>query len=170
MSCNENIVSAVTTNFIKGGIMEKKFIKSTALLIIILLAGCLLLTGCGKKGPPVPPYSRSKPKAVKDLQIHMHEDVLNLVWTVPKKEYEEMPKLSGFIVYRSREPLEKKECKGCPIRYKAVADIPLVSKAPGDRMLYRERVLKGYRYYFSVRSYYENGMKSRRSDTVRIAY
>src|SRR3989449_4290575 len=57
------------------------FISHSSLIVILLF---LLLPGCGKEAPPLPPFIRI-PEAVKDLKVVQSGYTLVLTWTNPAK-------------------------------------------------------------------------------------
>ena len=95
------------------------FIVHFSILIIFVL----LVVGCGKKAPPVPPR-QAKPPTVNDLRASIDGGgTLKLPWIIPRKKGTMMPSLSGFIVYRSKMLHSGSHCKNSPVLFKRVADI-----------------------------------------------
>jgi hypothetical protein len=138
----------------------------------ILIIFVLLVLGCGKKAPPVPPRQK-KPPAVNDLRASIDGDILKLTWTIPREKGTIMPSLSGFIVYRSKMLLSGSDCKNCPVPFKRVADIPIEAKDPEymkkGNSTYTETVEKGYRYVYKV-IVYKKGVTSSDSNYVDLIY
>jgi len=103
------------------------FIVHFSILIIFVL----LVVGCGKKGPPMPPR-QAKPPTVNDLRASIDEGgTLKLPWIIPRKKGTMMPSLSGFIVYRSKMLHSGSHCKNSPVLFKRVADILIEVSASG---------------------------------------
>jgi hypothetical protein len=138
----------------------------------ILIIFVLLVLGCGKKAPPVPPRQK-KPPAVNDLRASIDGGILKLTWTIPREKGTIMPSLSGFIVYRSKMLLSGSDCKNCPVPFKRVADIPIEAKDPEymkkGNSTYTETVEKGYRYVYKV-IVYKKGVTSSDSNYVDLIY
>jgi hypothetical protein len=138
----------------------------------ILIIFVLLVLGCGKKAPPVPPRQK-KPPAVNDLRASIDGGILKLTWTIPREKGTIMPSLSGFIVYRSKMLLSGSDCKNCPVPFKRVADIPIEAKDPEymkkGNSTYTETVEKGYRYIYKV-IVYKKGVTSSDSNYVDLIY
>jgi hypothetical protein len=92
----------------------------------ILIIFVLLVLGCGKKAPPVPPR-QAKPPTVNDLRASIDGGgTLKLTWIIPQEKGTMMPSLSGFIVYRSKMLHSGSHCKNSPVLFKRVADILIV--------------------------------------------
>ncbi|MGD8344417.1 MAG: hypothetical protein PVI38_21385 [Desulfobacterales bacterium] len=121
--------------------------------------------GCGKKGPPRPP-KRPLPPAVEDLRYAIHGDIVELSWTHPAIAGGNASKPASIKVFRSVLSAEEIKCENCPVRFEAVAEIPIHSKAPrkeGYRTLrYSEKIDPGYRYIYKVIVFdsYEIGSKN----------
>ena len=97
---------------------------------------------------------------------------LQLSWPIPKWEGNNSNYLAGFFVYRSKENLSKAGCKDCPHQFKRVADLRLdvQSIAPVSRMTYEALLEKGFRYYYKVSCYTDNGNEGEFSKLVTIDY
>ena len=137
-----------------------------ALFCLILL---FLSASCGKKGAPVPPRELPPPP-VGDLSMELSDDLLTLTWTLPKGKKKVVAGYSGFIVYRSQKALTDKECKGCPILFSRVADIPIAGEIPGESMTYSETLEKGFRYIYKVTLYTKAGLFSGDSNMVEFTH
>lgn len=136
---------------------------------IISLTFIFIFASCGKKGPPRPPRELPPP-AVRDLSMEQVDDFLTLTWTVPKGKKRIVAGFAGFLVYRSQTPISEKECKGCPVLYTRVADIPIAGEAPGDTMTFSETIKKGYRYIYKVTVYSKAGLFSGSSNLIEFTY
>jgi len=62
--------------------MNKNFSRGLIAMVSILL--CIIVFGCGRKAPPVPP-SQTRPPAVNDLSSSIDKDMLELAWTIPNE-------------------------------------------------------------------------------------
>jgi predicted small lipoprotein YifL len=165
------MVSAKQDNFMpKASYSHRKWM---AALLLVLASSSFLLTGCGKKGPPRPPR-RPLPPAVKDLAYIVHNDIVELRWTVPSKEENRSAALPAAVkVFRSRLSAEEANCENCPIRFTASSDdIPIhrkgSEKSKPIRMSYSEFVEPGYRYIYKVTVFDEYGIGSKDSNIVKF--
>jgi predicted small lipoprotein YifL len=140
-------------------------------LIALVIAIALLLSGCGKKGPPVPPRHEIPPP-VTDLSWEINEQTLTLSWSVP--QVESSIHLAGFKIYRSRKQLSVSDCPDCPGIFKPVADIlienPTSQDQNGEKKIYTEDMETGSRYEYKVIGYTENGISSPDSNIVGFDY
>jgi len=139
--------------------------KSYCFFFIIFFI--FFLSGCGKKGPPLPP-SHERPLAVDNLSYSIKGDTLGLRWTVPEKHSKAEP--AGFIVLRSRKKIDKSDCKDCPLRFEQVADMPVGRAAEGKNLKYQERLKKGYKYTYKVYVYSQTKTKSKESNIIEFVY
>ena len=124
---------------------------------------------CGKKGPPIPPREQPPP-AVRDLSMELLDDFLTLTWTVPKGKKKIVSGFAGFLVYRSQKSVSEKECKGCPVLFTRVADIPVAGEVSGDSMTFSETLEKGYRYIYKVTVYTKAGLFSGDSNLIEFTH
>jgi len=139
---------------------------------IWMLAGLSLLwVGCGKKGPPRAPQ-RPLPPVVKDLAYTVHNDTVELSWTVVGTDDHSASPPATVKVFRSRLPLDEAGCESCPIRYSVSGDIPIQmaqwQKEPTIKMSYTEFLEPGYRYYYKVTCYDEYGIGGKDSNVIQF--
>ena len=102
--------------------------------------------------------------------MELSDDLLTLTWTLPKGKKKVVAGYSGFIVYRSKKALTDKVCKGCPILFSRVADIPVAGEIPGESMTYSETLVKGFRYIYKVTLYTKAGLFSGDSNLVEFTH
>jgi len=143
-------------------------------LVSILIAVFIVLPGCGKKGPPVPPRHKPVP-AVSDLKYGIDGNILTLTWTIPKEKEKAKTAFDGFIVYRSKRPISDSDCKNCPKLFQKVSDIPanITIDTPGyenNNSEYREEIEQGFVYTYKVVLYTKSGVQSRDSNYVEFNY
>lgn len=152
--------------------LYKNFDTHLILPFSILIIFVLLVLGCGKKAPPVPPR-QAKPPTVNDLRASIDGGILKLSWTIPREKGTIMPSLSGFIIYRSKMLLLDTDCEVCPVPFKRVADILIEAKGPEymkkGNNTYTETLKKGYRYIYKV-IVYRKGVTSSDSNYVDLTY
>ena len=146
--------------------------KWMAALLLVLAGSSLMWIGCGKKGPPRPPR-RPLPPAVKDLEYTVHNDIVELNWTVPGKAGSRNAAPPATVkVFRSRMSAEDASCENCPIRFAVSGDIPIhkqrSEKFEPIRMSYTEFVETGYHYVYKVAVFDENGIGGKDSNIVRF--
>jgi len=102
--------------------LYKNFNTHLTLHFPILIIFVLLVLGCGKKAPPVPPH-QTKPPTINDLRASIDGDTLKLTWTIPKEKGGVISGVSRFIVCRSKMLHSDSNCKNSPVLFKRVADI-----------------------------------------------
>ena len=139
--------------------------KKLSVIIVMIVSIYLIFCGCGKKGPPVPPR-REKPPAIEDLSYRLDGSSLELSWSAPEKDNNRQPDLIGFRVYVSKVPLSETECENCPLKFKAIADMPILKKAKQKQLLYSETLESGYQYVYMVRGYSDDGLMSKDSNYI----
>ncbi len=147
--------------------MNKNFSRSLITILSILL--CIVVFGCGRKAPPVPP-GQVRPPAVDDLSSSIDEDILELAWTIPDEKGKISSNLGGFIVYKSKTSLSESDCKECPVLFKRIADIPIEEKDINKKIIYRENLGKGYRYIYKVTVYTDNEVTGKDSNQIDFVY
>lgn len=130
----------------------------------LVIAG-MLISGCGKKGPPVAP--RSLPLIqVRDLQGGLIQGTVRLIW----RHVPENAGAVGYIVLRAQSSLSQPECPKCPLVFQKVETISIHSpqrKQPHD-MAFVQDVAEGFRYTYSVRPYQSSGAQGPDSNLVTV--
>ena len=140
------------------------------ILIVAVIGISLFLSGCGKKGPPVPPRQVVLP-AVNDLVSVLEDDRVILTWTVPEIKEKKGSIITGFVVHKAKNPVQESECKNCPVQYKAVAEIMDGSKGKAGKMKYAGQLEKGFKYFFKVTAFSEGTASgSKDSNIVEFIY
>jgi hypothetical protein len=119
-----------------------------------VLAGLFLLlsvgySGCGVKGPPLPPKQPPVP-AVVDLAYVLADHTIALSWRLPGPLSAKQANQAAFGLYRSRTPLADSDCDGCPLVFEKVATVPYVH-TESNRFSIDAPLEPGYRYVFKVR-------------------
>ena len=147
--------------------MNKGFGRGLIAIFSILL--CIVVFGCGRKAPPVPP-GQVRPPVVDDLSSSIDEDMLELAWTIPDEKGKIASDLGGFIVYKSKTSLSESACKECPVLFKRTADIPIEEKDINKKIIYRENLEKGYRYIYKVTVYANTGVSGKDSNQIDFIY
>jgi hypothetical protein len=150
-------------------LMNKGFGRGLIAIFSILLCIVVFPAGCGRKAAPAPP-GQVKPPVVDDLSSSIDGDMLELAWTIPDKEGKIVSGLGGFIVYKSKTFLSESDCKGCPVLFKKIADIPIKEKDINKKITYRENMEKGYRYIYKVTVYTKTGASGKDSNYIELDY
>ncbi len=143
-------------------------------LAVCLLAALLLVGGCGKKTPPVPPQV-AVPAAINDLHYELDLDGVMLSWSWPRQTEKggELRRIKQFIVERAAESAGE-FCPDCPKRYRQLALVeggPVPDKRMAQPLSYRDRDLRpGYHYSYRVRSSLGWRVESAPSEAVTVAW
>ena len=138
----------------------KQILKFSLLLLVLSF-----LSGCGRKGPPLP-FGMMPPPAVSDLKKHIDGYTITLTWSIPQLKKGGNESFSdGFYIYRSKKK-EDAVCENCPQRFKLMADIPIVGEKNDRQMSYKETLESGYRYIFKVVAYAKNKVESNDSNII----
>ena len=153
--------------------MREGFSKFLFLIFFILIGFAIIVSGCGKKDLPVPSGNVAVvPPAVNDLIKIIDGDTLSLTWTIPGEKEMFPSDGAGFFVYRSKKTISESDCKGCPVTFSRVADIPLNAEdleKEDEGITYNEILEKGYRYVFRVNTYIK-GITSDDSNKVGFVF
>lgn len=124
--------------------------------MVLGLVSLVSLNGCGKKTRPVPPQTLLPPP-IADLQFHLDEHGVTLVWSLPQDREPDPMRLPivGFEIARAVVPAEQ-YCEGCPAPYGEPLQIkPMLAKdgLPATVQQYSETLLRSERrYLFRVRT------------------
>ena len=139
--------------------------KTGSTLLLQLLAATLILLclyACGKKGWPSPPKV-IPPQPVTDLRSRVSGLQVELLWSVPPAADGAEP-VTRFVVQRSADPVSE-TCKGCPILFTRIADIPVTSE---HTVTWQDTIQKGYRYRYKVVGYSEGGLAGKDSNMIEV--
>ena len=144
--------------------MIKRFnIRAPAIWMLVLAV--VLISGCGKKAPPVVP--RRMPLAqVSDLQGSLSQSTVRLTWN----HSTENARAAGYIVLRAQSSLSHPDCPDCPLLFQKVETIPLSRsmRNKGHAMDFYQDVGEGFRYTYNVRPYQSSGAQGPDSNLVVI--
>lgn len=93
---------------------------------IIFVGILILVSACGKKGPPVP-WDLVVPKRILNLEARTNQGRLLLEWTSPKENTDKSPlmDLVGFRILRSEGVLINGECRGCAEKTILIKEVKL---------------------------------------------
>ena len=111
---------------------------------VFILLGCLglMLGGCGKKGPPLPPRQEELPK-IKNLQAVVVKNGVQLTWSMGSRD----DIVAGFNVYRSEAQPEINACPGCEKIFEPVATIGVKAGETSFQLVDQHVEGKGKFYY-----------------------
>jgi len=136
------------------------------------MASTLMLSGCGKKAPPVPP-SGNRPPKVTDLGYSISENTIKLSWTIPKTSDKAKSPPIGFLIYRSKQSAIEADCRNCPIRFLNIGDVLVrggVSGRPEPSVVFAQAIEPDYRYIYKVKAYNDDGIVGRDSNSIDFMY
>ncbi len=135
-----------------------------AVLLNLVAAALVLLClcACGKKGWPSPPKV-IPPQSVTDLRSRVSGLQVELLWSVPPVADGAEP-ATHFLVQRSVDPVSE-TCKGCPILFTRIADIPATSE---HTVTWQDTIQKGYRYRYKVVGYSGGGLAGKDSNMIEV--
>lgn len=123
---------------------------------ICLLAGVLLLSGCGRKTTPVPPET-AVPAPIAGLTVELDPQGITLHWPWPLKTERgaSLRQVGEFVIERAENSADD-FCVDCPLRYQTIASQaggPLPERPETAALSYRDQNLRpGYHYSYRVRS------------------
>ena len=127
--------------------------RTTFLMLAALL---LLLSGCGRKTPPLPPQA-VVPRAIDDLSYRLDEKGVELSWSYPERtmQGDRLDSIEEFEIYRAVIPV-KDYCPDCPLpfgppRLVHGGKLPIgVSKRTAT---FRDSLLRpDYLYFYKIRA------------------
>ena len=122
----------------------------------LALVSCLvLLGGCGKKTPPIPPQLM-QPAPIQDLQYRIDGKDALISWSFPSRALGGSPitQIESFDFERAVAPVED-FCDGCPVAFGPPVTIAggALPDTGGRMASYRETDIKpGHIYFYRVRS------------------
>ncbi len=147
---------------------------------IVALAASLVLSACGKAGPPVAPILRT-PAPVADLRGSIEEGAVALTWTIPQQRVDQtrLRDVRETRVYRTEDdgvvpPKPALSFDGRVAGYQQVATIPMEAPAPAVvqghtiSMVDRDGLRFGRRYTYVVLTEDSRGRVSTPSNRLSI--
>jgi len=99
-------------------------------LLFCFLLLLISMTGCGKKGLPLPPPEEIPPGVV-DLSGNLDGDTLTFSWSIPEGKNADL--LVGYQVYRSASPIQDTDCPDCPVNFWLLGDMEISEFNTSDR-------------------------------------
>ena len=138
--------------------------------VCIMLFIILLLAGCGKKGPLVPPEALV-PAPIGDLRVEQKGEQFLISWSRPAAQEggAALKDLAGFRVFKREVLPPAEDCEECPAAYRLVASVdleyPQGVMVTGNRYLFPDGDLaEGKTYRYKVLSVQKDGTMSRASN------
>ncbi len=130
-------------------------------LVWAVLVGLAVVTGCGKKGPPIPPRPDAGQMKIV-LAVGQSDGRADLEWRCAPCD----PAVRSYAVYRSRTDAARPDCPGCPVVFEKVGQ---VTAAPGSQPLRLSAdTAPGNHYRFKVVAVFKSGAQGATSNVVEI--
>ena len=139
----------------------------------------LLLSGCGKKGDPLPPKPLM-PLPPNQLSYTLEGNLLTLSWhdankdsgisTTRKNVFTEFSKAfsskpgGGVKIFQAVRKQSKDACQTCPLMFEAVAVVD------SPKTLYQHPIEPGFIYYYKLKSFTDEHLTSDDSETISFEY
>ena len=140
--------------------MKKIPVQISCMMVLFSALMVIGITGCGKKGPPLPPVVEgNKIAAVTGLEYRVVDNAVILTWKHKIDPDQAAVKPDAFEVFMAKKTFD--DCEGCPFTFSLVkvVEVPEMScSIPVD---------KGYRYYFRIQAVNEDNVRSGYSKTVQ---
>ena len=147
-------------------------VKIIIALLCLLGAMWMVVSGCGRKGRPVP-WETIVPRRIGDLQATPREGRLLLEWKTPKENTDRSPliNLASFQILRSEGTLAGDECKGCGEEKKLIYEMKVAPEdfSPGKKIsIFIEDQQPRKVYVYEVISVNRRGDPSAPSNPVTV--
>jgi predicted small lipoprotein YifL len=139
-----------------------------------ILTAFLLLAGCGRKGPLIPPEALVPPP-VNDLAVNQRGEGLLVSWTVPVRDEGGRPvrDLTYFRIFKREVLPPGEDCEVCPDAYRVLREVypdyPREARRIGDSLYLNDTGgIPGSTYQYKVVSYLGDGTPSPDSNRFRL--
>ncbi len=133
----------------------------------------LVLAGCGRKGPLVPPEAMV-PAPITDLRTVQQGERFIVSWTQPGREEAGGPlkDLAGFRVFQREVLPPQEDCEECPTAYKLIRTVDLeylqdVVRAGNAYSFVETGLDTGKTYQYKVIAFKSDGSESKPSNLAR---
>lgn len=139
--------------------------KRIFFFVLMVLSGIALLafSGCGKKGPPLPPEIKGQKIAAPfDLKYRVVDNEIILSWNHKIDAETAFVKPDNFEIFMAKKTFEA--CEGCPFEFNPAGTVSMPS------MEFTTGIQKGFKYYFRVQAMGDDAMRSEYSKTVQFEY
>ena len=142
-------------------------------VVFIGAIAAALLGGCGRKAMPKPP-SGNNPPPVSDLDYSLHNNTINLSWTIPPPDDKAKSPVAGFWIYRSKQMFFIDDCPNCPVRFERIGELSaqgVGSDQPESAsVVFTQEIEPGYRCFYKVRTYDNNGVAGDDSNLIEFTF
>ncbi len=135
----------------------------TQVLIVVSMVMLSVFSGCGKKGPPLPPEIKGEQIAAPfDVKHTLDGTKITLSWRheIDKKTAAIEP--DRFKIFMAKKTF--KECTGCPFQFNHIGS----AAVPSREFVFE--LEKGFKYYFRVQATGADSMKSEYSKAIRVEF
>ena len=131
----------------------------------MLLVFLTLVSGCGKKAPPVAPRQPAM-NAVTDLTARIQDGVVTLAWHYQPSGVA----VTGYAVYGAKQTLSVSPCAGCPLLFEKMETVPLAPGTAAERqqLTWSQPVTGGYGYIFKVVPVQSSGAQGPDSNLAKV--
>jgi predicted small lipoprotein YifL len=154
----------VFCRFYFNGLLKLDFISSVA-AVLVAMAVITGVSACGKKGPPMPPESSTRPEQV-DLQAEVDGDRVTLRW----RPIHSTAVVAGYDIFRASHPLSGPSCPACHQQFHKIDSLTVASDTGADarEITFCQQVPPGFRYTYKVRPFDRNGELGADSDQAGV--
>lgn len=143
---------------------------------LFLMGMIVLLAGCGKKGPLIPPEAYV-PAAITDLTVAQKGSFFQLCWSPPPKEVSGKPlkNLTGFRIFRRDVLPPAEDCDECPTAYRLLRSVDLEYlqdvRRSGKHYCFADTdLVEGKSYQYKAVSLAKDGVAGQDSNRARRKY
>ncbi len=136
---------------------------------ILFIGILILLVGCGRKTPPVPPNAVI-PEAIGNLKYMADDTGVTLSWRYPENSIKgkSIENIRTFHLHKAMIP-DADYCDGCPVTYDQVIKVDARGSEPKERLAYIDTDLQpGYHYVYMVKS--DSGWRIMSGDSNRVDF
>ncbi len=128
--------------------------------ISVFIAVLFCITGCGRKGPPLPPVNQMlQPPTNLSVKVKDDKAILNWTW---ETDTDSSYRISGFQIFSSEINLAGDRCEDCPVIFTPAGD------TDPETFNFSHPIKPGTRVYFRVRAFSENNNYSLFSNTIQV--
>ncbi len=141
--------------------------------VLLIAMMVFVLTGCGRKGPLVPPEAMA-PAPIADLRVEQQGESFVISWTQPGREEGGVPlkNLAGFRVFRREVLPPGEDCEECPTAYKLIRTVDPeylqdVVRVGNSYTFVDTGLETGKSYQYKIVAFKADGSESKQSNLAR---
>jgi len=139
--------------------MHMSVFKWALAVFAVLIVACF--SGCGKKGPPLPPENKTHNIAAPHgVELTLLKNEVRLTWKHSVDAATAVVEPEEFEIFMVKKTFD--DCEGCPFRFVSAGRVSVPD------MVFYLPVEKGFQYYFRVQAVKGNQLKSPYSETVQV--